>query len=78
MDAHTTSAHPLCDRALQYLEVASQSQPGSVHTEFVRVKVHLERGDAEAAAHQIGRLILCDEFDSAILQVSFQRILKGF
>ena len=57
-------------RALQYLEVASQSQPGSVHTEFVRLKVQLEQGDAQAAALQIGRLIACDAFDPAILQVT--------
>ena len=56
-------------RALQYLEVAAQSQPGSVHTEFVRVKVHLEKGDAEAAVCQIGRLIACDGFDPVMLQV---------
>ena len=64
-------------RALQYLEVAGQSQPGSVHTGFVRVKVYLEQGDAEAAADQIGRLIACDGFDPAILQVEITREKRG-
>ena len=40
-----------------------------MHTEFVRTKILLEKGDVGEAASQIGRLVACEGFDPTILQV---------
>ena len=57
-------------RALDFLDIAAQSEPRAVLIPFLRFKVHLERKDSPAAMEQLKAMRECDDFAKEHLQVS--------
>ena len=58
----------LC-RALEYVDIAAQTEPASVFNAFLRLKVRLLQQDTQAAAEQIKAMMTCEDFTHEILRV---------
>ena len=57
-------------RALEYVDIAAQTEPASVFNAFLRLKVHLLEQDSKAAGDQIKAMLSCEDFSHEILRVS--------
>ena len=64
-------------RALDYVEIAAQSEPASVFNAFLRLKVYLLQRNSQAAADQIKIMLSCDDFSHEILRVSVS-LIQGY
>jgi len=56
-------------RALEYVDIAAQTEPTSVFNAFLRLKVHLLQKDRRAAANQVQAMMKCEDFTHEILRV---------
>lgn len=59
-------------RALEYVDIAAQTEPTSVFNAFLRLKVYLLQKDRRAAANQVQAMMKCEDFTHEILRVSPQ------
>ena len=59
-------------RALEYVDIAAQTEPTSVFNAFLRLKVHLLQKDCRAAANQVQAMMKCEDFTHEVLRVSPQ------
>ena len=57
-------------RALEYVDIAAQTEPASVFNSFLRLKIYLLRQDSKAAGDQIKAMLSCEDFSHEILRVS--------
>ncbi|DBB18552.1 TPA: hypothetical protein ACH3X3_000186 [Trebouxia sp. C0006] len=63
------------DRALEYVDIATQTEPTSVFNAFLRLKVHLLQKDCRAAANQVQAMMKCEDFTHEILRVAAQEAM---
>ena len=57
-------------RALEYVDIAAQTEPTTVFNSFLRLKVHLLQKDCTSAVSQIQAMMKCEDFSHEILRVS--------
>ena len=57
-------------RALEYVDIAAQTEPASVFNAFLGLKIHLLQQDSKAASDQIKAMLSCEDFSHEILRVS--------
>lgn len=77
-----TDAANFCDsskllhcRALEYVDIAAQTEPTTVFNSFLRLKVHLLQKDCTSAVSQIQAMMKCQDFSHEILRVSHKLLL---
>ncbi|DBA83480.1 TPA: hypothetical protein ACH3X2_006411 [Trebouxia sp. C0005] len=63
------------DRALEYVDIAAQTEPTSVFNAFLRLKVYLLQKDRRAAANQVQAMMKCEDFTHEILRVAAQEAM---
>ena len=56
-------------RALEYVDIAAQTEPRSVYNAFLRLKIHLLQQDSRAASDQINAMLSCEDFSHEVLRV---------
>ena len=56
-------------RALDYIDIAEQSQPGTINAALIRFKVLLAMGNGDAAMQQLERCMACSDFEPIYLTV---------
>lgn len=57
-------------RALEYVDIAAQTEPASVFNAFLGLKIHLLQQDSRAAGDQIKAMLSCEDFSHEILRAS--------
>ena len=62
-------------RALEYVDIAAQTEPTTVFNSFLRLKVHLLQKDCTSAVSQIQAMMKCQDFSHEILRVSHKLLL---
>ena len=56
-------------RALEYVDIAAQTEPRSVYNAFLRLKIHPLQQDTKAASDQIKAMLSCEDFSHEVLRV---------
>ena len=56
-------------RALDYVDIAEQSQPETINAALIRFKVLLAMGNGDAAMQQLERCMACSDFEPIYLTV---------
>lgn len=66
-----------CCRALEYIDIAHEHEPGSIYSHLIAFKVHLEREDAGAACKELAAMMACTDFSPETLSVSRNATIHG-
>ena len=64
-------------RALDYIDIAEQSQPGTINAALIRFKVLLAMGNSDGAMQQLERCMACSDFEPIYLTVCGPRSWHG-